>query len=475
MKIILAGTGISVGDLSVRALEAATKDRTVIVKTALTENGKYLLGKFPEAVTLDDVYRRSRNFDTLNKNLADAVVALAREKEVVYYVDGNPADDVSCRLLVQKKKVSEIIPSVSKAAACLSALGIGGKYSAVSAYELGERMKLTLPLVVFDVDSPYLAGRTKLVLSDAFGDEIPCYKFFRGGFKKIKLYESDYGDEFDYSSCLVIDELKLTEKTRFDVDDLFRIVEILRSENGCPWDRAQTKESIRVNTIEEAYELVDAVTRNDEEGTCEEIGDVMLQAVFQTIFAEERNAFTRGDALSGICAKLISRHTHIFGIDHASDESSALDIWTNNKIKEKGYDSAADYVDAVPRNLPALMRFEKCMNRAKKFGFEFENEEQIFGKIAEETEEVRKEILSGDREKLKKECGDLIACAANLTRFLGVECEEALTLATEKTVRRFCEAEKLCREDGRELSSLSPEEWNDYYLAAKKAVEGNEV
>lgn len=467
MKITLAGTGVTPGDVSLRAIEAAD-GATVIVKTALSENGIALTKRFPAAITLDDVYRRSRNFDTLNKNLAAEVLKYARENPVVYYVDGNPADDVSCRMILQKRKDTEVIPGVSKAAACLSALGIGGKYTAVSAYDLSEDSDIALPLVVFDVDSAYLAGRAKLILSDRFGDEIPYYKFFNGKYEKSMLFECDYGDNFDYSCCIVIGELSLTEKRRFGFNDLFRIVERLRAENGCPWDRAQTKESIRVNTIEEAYELVDAVTQNDEDGMCEEIGDLLLQAVFQTVFAEERNSFDRNDVLSGVCEKLITRHTHIFGIDRAENESTALDIWNKNKMKEKGYETAAEYVNAVPKNLPALMRAEKCMNRAKKFGFEFENAEQIFDKIAEETEEVRREIRSGDNEKLKRECGDLICAAANLARYLGVECEEALSLSTEKLVNRFTAAEELIRKDGKDPTDLSPKEWDEYYRAAKK-------
>ena len=124
MKITLAGTGVTPGDVSLRAIEAAD-GATVIVKTALSENGIALTKRFPDAITLDDVYRRSRNFDTLNKNLAAEVLKYARENPVVYYVDGNHDDDVSCRIIMQKRKDTEVIPGVSKAAACLSALGIG--------------------------------------------------------------------------------------------------------------------------------------------------------------------------------------------------------------------------------------------------------------------------------------------------------------------------------------------------------------
>ena len=120
MKITLAGTGVTPGDVSLRAIEAAD-GATVIVKTALSENGIALTKRFPDAITLDDVYRRSRNFDTLNKNLAAEVLKYARENPVVYYVDGNPADDVSCRMIMQKRKDTEVLPGVSKAAACLSA------------------------------------------------------------------------------------------------------------------------------------------------------------------------------------------------------------------------------------------------------------------------------------------------------------------------------------------------------------------
>ena len=190
MKIYLAGAGAQPGDLSLRALELAKKTDKVILRTAETKVGKWLCGLGFDYVALDEIYNKSRNFGTLAKNLANAVLKLAKDHDVVYLVDGDVKDDVSCSIILKKRPDAEIIPGISKADFYLDKAGVFGKYCAVSAYDI-ESADLSLPLVVYDVDSDLLASRVKLILADAFGDEIPCYKFFNGDFRKVLLYETD--------------------------------------------------------------------------------------------------------------------------------------------------------------------------------------------------------------------------------------------------------------------------------------------
>ena len=248
---------------------------------------------------------------------------------------------------------------------------------------------------------------------------------------------------------------------------MHEIVEILRSENGCPWDRAQTKESIRKDVIEEAYELVDAINRNDEDGMLEESGDLILQAVFSSIFAEERRSFTLRDALSGICSKLIARHTHIFGADKATNAENALEIWDKNKQKEKGFETGAEYLASVPLNFPALMRAQKVGSRAKKFNMDFENALAVFEKVKEELNEVKCELDNSDSKKLAEEIGDLLFAIVSLARLLGLESEEILNLSTDKFIKRFKKTEELILKDGKDMKSLSAEEIDGYYNASK--------
>ena len=173
---------------------------------------------------------------------------------------------------------------------------------------------------------------------------------------------------YDHTAALLIPTLPLEKKPRYDFYDLVQVLGILRGENGCPWDRAQTHESIRINAIEEVYEMVDAIDRQDDERLTEEIGDVLMQAVFHTELGEERGALTRGDVLSGVCKKLISRHTHIFFGDKAENEKEALDVWDKNKQKEHGF-TAKQTVADVPEVFPALLRAQKVQKRAQKAGW----------------------------------------------------------------------------------------------------------
>ncbi len=415
---------------------------------------------------MDYVYQKSKNFDTLSKNLAKVVLDASKTQDVVYLVDGNVTDDLSCSIILKKKKSVEVIAGVSKADSILSKVGIFSNYTACSAYDV-KNCSLSLPLVVYDVDNQFLASEVKLALGDRFGDEIPVYKFKNGNFSKIKLYEYDYENDFDYSSAIVVDKVDLIHKTRFDFDDLHTIVKVLRSENGCPWDRAQTKESIRKDILEEAYELVDTINKNDEDGMLEESGDLILQSVFTSIFAEERNSFTVRDVVSGICSKLIERHTHIFGTDKANSAENALEIWDKNKQKEKGFESGGEYLDSVPKNFPALMRAQKVGSRAKKFNMDFESASAVFEKVKEELLEV-KECLNNDGVNLAEELGDLLFAIVSLARLSGLESEEVLNLSTDKFIRRFKKTESLILQDGKNIKDLSAKEIDDYYNATKR-------
>lgn len=467
MKITLVGIGTQAGDLTLKGYQAIVNSKKVLLRTAISVAGKSILDICANVEPLDYIYQKSKNFDTLSKNLAKAVLDASKTNDVVYLVDGNVTDDVSCSIILKKKKDVEVIAGVSKAESLLSKLNISGGYTACSAYDV-KNCTLSLPLVVYDVDNPFIASEVKLAVSDRYGDEIPVYKFKNGNFSKFKLYEFDFENDFDYSSALVIDKLDLINKSRFDFDDLHTIVKVLRSENGCPWDRAQTKESIRKDILEEAYELVDSINKNDEDGMLEESGDLILQSVFTSIFAEENNTFTVRDVLSGICSKLIERHTHIFGSDKATSAENALEIWDKNKQKEKGFVNGGEYLDSVPKNFPALMRAQKVGSRAKNFNMDFDSAIAVFEKVKEELDEVKECIDKNDKTCLAEELGDLLFAIVSLARLSGLESEEILNLSTDKFVQRFKKTENLILKDGKNMKELSAKEIDDYYNVAKR-------
>lgn len=254
-------------------------------------------------------------------------------------------------------------------------------------------------------------------------------------------------------------------KEHFTFDDLADIVRYLRSPDGCPWDRAQTHESIGKNSIEEIYELIDAVKKNSTEKIVEEAGDVILQSLLHAVIGEEDGAFTLGDVIDGECRKLITRHSHIFGGDSAADAASALKFWERNKYEEKKLQSAGERIKDVPDNLPALMRAEKVQKRAAKSAVDFASVAQVYDKLDEEAEEVRAAAKNG--KELEEEIGDLLFTAVNLARLYDVDAESALTKATDKFIGRFLGVEKLAEADGKKLSELDAAEFDGYYNEVK--------
>ena len=228
---------------------------------------------------------------------------------------------------------------------------------------------------------------------------------------------------------------------RYGMDDLIRIMELLRAPGGCPWDREQTHQSIRRNMLEEAYEVAEAIDQEDPAHLKEELGDVLLQVVFHSRMAQEAEQFTFDDVVDGICKKLVFRHPHVFGAVDAPDPDKALSAWEAQKREEKGQKTAADTLDAVARSLPALTRAEKIQEKARKAGFDWDAVGPVLDKISEEAAELRQAVR--DNTNIEEELGDLLFVTVKAGRFLGLDSELALHAACEKFIRRFRRVEEL--------------------------------
>ena len=305
------------------------------------------------------------------------------------------------------------------------------------------------------------------------GDETPCFFVKNGKVKKIKLYELDRQKEYDETTALVVDDTPLLKKKRFDFYDLCEVMRRLRAPGGCPWDRAQTHESIRKNMVEEAYELVDAIDSKDDGKIVEEAGDVLMQAVFHAQLGEDRGAFDCADVTSGVCEKLIFRHSHIFGGDNAKNADDALSVWERNKRAEKGQKTTGDSVADVPAGFPALLRAQKVGKRASKAGYDFKDIEEAAEKIGEELSELLQAVKEGDAAHISEETGDLLFSAVNVGRLAGADCEESLRESTKKFVARFLKTESLILQDGKEMQNLAPEELWAYYERAKEQIDAD--
>lgn len=256
-------------------------------------------------------------------------------------------------------------------------------------------------------------------------------------------------------------------KDKYTFSDLLDIMKLLRSENGCPWDREQTHESIKKYLIEETYEVLEVIDLNDKKRLCEELGDLLLQIVFHAQIAREEDTFSIDDVITGICRKMVLRHTHVFGEAKAETADDVLVNWEEIKKKEKGIESQTGILKDVPSNLPALMRSYKVQQKASQVGFDWDNVEDVLKKVDEEIVELKDVYKSKDVERINDEIGDILFSVVNLSRFLKVQPELALTGSINKFIKRFEYIETEGKKEGKNLEDMSLEEMDKLWNKSK--------
>ncbi|MGL1887946.1 MAG: nucleoside triphosphate pyrophosphohydrolase [Reichenbachiella sp.] len=246
-------------------------------------------------------------------------------------------------------------------------------------------------------------------------------------------------------------------------DRLLTIMDELRE--NCPWDKKQTLESLRHLTIEETYELSDAILENDLTEVKKELGDLMLHNVFYARIAQEKQAFDIADVLNAICEKLIHRHPHIYGEVEVQDEEEVKRNWEKLKLKEKGNKSV---LGGVPKSLPAMVKAMRIQEKARGVGFDWDDKEQVWDKVQEELSEFKVEVDKGDDEAAMSEFGDILFSMVNYARFVGIDPEEALERTNKKFINRFQYLETESKKDGKEMGDMTLEEMDTYWERAKK-------
>ncbi len=253
------------------------------------------------------------------------------------------------------------------------------------------------------------------------------------------------------------------EKKLEATERLLGVMDRLRAE--CPWDREQTFESLRNNTIEETFELIDAISSGDMASVKEELGDLLLHVVFYSKLGEEQQAFDFGGVTNDLCDKLIYRHPHVFGDIHASTPEEVSRNWEELKLRKKNRKKGT--LGGVPRSLPAMVKAYRVGEKAASRGFDWEQREDVWAKVKEEIAEVEVEIESANHDKLEGEFGDLFFALINACRLYGVDPEAALDRTNRKFISRFNYMEELCEKGGVELSSLSLDEMEAMWQEAK--------
>ena len=251
------------------------------------------------------------------------------------------------------------------------------------------------------------------------------------------------------------DKLKAFERLLNIMDDL---------REKCPWDKKQTLESLRHLTIEETYELADAIIAGDLDELKGEIGDLMLHMVFYAKIADEKGAFDIADVLNAICDKLVHRHPHIYGDVEVADEEEVKANWEKLKLKE----GKTSVLQGVPNSLPALVKATRIQDKVKGIGFEWENRDQVWDKVQEEISEFQEEVDKGDKDKMEEEFGDVLFSLINYARWVDVNPEDALARTNRKFINRFQWMEKATKADGKKIEDMSLTEMDVYWEKSKQ-------
>ena len=246
---------------------------------------------------------------------------------------------------------------------------------------------------------------------------------------------------------------------------LVQIMDDLREK--CPWDRKQTVDTLRHLTIEETYELADAITDKDWQGIKEEIGDLLLHMVFYAKIGAEQQQFTLEEALHGICEKLISRHPHIYGDIKVKDEEEVKQNWEKLKLKE----GKSSVLQGVPKSLPAMVKAMRLQEKAKQVGFEWDNRGQVWDKVQEEMQELQDAVARNDQQEMENELGDVLFSLINYARFLHVDAENELAKTNNKFISRFTQMEQQALEQGKPLADMTLSEMDAIWDSIKKQTQ----
>lgn len=463
---------ITIAPLSARqsqtlaAMETVQKADCLFLQTELHPFAEAVRGL--RYTAMDDLYASAEDFDELQTQIAARLLNAGRD--CVYAVTGETGALLSVLLPAAKKQgvQVEVLAGVPLASAAFPHAHAAQCFAAA---ELPLRLDASLSLAVTEIDTALRAGEVKLTLTEFYPDDwtVEIAQLNADGAfftRELPLCELDRQKKYDAATVLYVPGVPFDALQRYGTAELKAVVERLRAPGGCPWDREQTHESLRGGLVEECYEVLDAIEREDDDALCEELGDVLLQIALHAVIAEEQGRFSDRDVSTGIVKKLIYRHPHVFGSVRADTPEEVLKNWDKLKMTEKHQKTVTDTMNSIPHGFPALIRSRKVQKKAAGVGFDWDGAESAFFKIGEETEELHAAMQSG--EGVEEELGDLLFAVVNVARLLHLDPEFALRGATDKFIDRFSKMEALAVERGTPLETLTLAEQDVLWDMVKK-------
>jgi len=484
-KIFIVGLGPGdINSLTIGALERLKSGNENFLRTEKHPTIYYLKENNIQYKSYDYVYDSEETFDKVYDFIASDLIQKAKEYEVInYYVPGNPlVAEKTVNILLEscsKENIQiEIIPGMS----FIDPIILAVKHDPVNGLKIldglnmnGQSVDINTSNIITQVYNNRIATSVKLYLSEIYGDQYEIFVINSAGIAgeekvyKIPIYELDRMDQISYLTSIYIPKVDKINKKIYDMNDLINIMNRLRGDDGCPWDIEQTHSSLRECLIEEAYEVVDAIDKDDMDSLVEELGDLLLQVVFHSQIGREEGYFNINDVTTSICEKLIFRHPHVFGEKKVENCEEVVYNWNEMKFKHRNVESYTQRLKQMSP-LPSLMRSLKVQKRAADVGFDWDNVEGAIEKVKEEYFEVIEELNffeGGDSGKIEEELGDLLFSVVNVCRFSNVNPEIALNRTINKFIDRFESMENQSKKLGKDLKKMTLAELDELWDQAK--------
>ncbi|MGI6152654.1 MAG: nucleoside triphosphate pyrophosphohydrolase [Christensenellaceae bacterium] len=440
----------------------------IVLQSVRQPCAKQIAEEYKNTVGMDGLFADTADFDELYTAGAKLIM---EQKDTVFCAIGNVYENGFVQAL-EREQVDILGPGADRALewalwlAGDEAQTDAGAYRVAPAREIeGAFIDSSVALAVTGIDNAYTAAGVKLALSEYYPLGTKAFLYIDGKGEWAELYEIDRMGDWGSGGVLLLTGLPLINKQRYTYYDLVRVMELLRSENGCPWDKEQTHKSLRQYILEEAYETVEAIDEDDMDALYDELGDVLLQVVFHAEIARQAGEFDEMDVTTAVCQKMILRHPHIFGAATAHTPDEVVKNWEAIKKAEKGKETYTDVLLDIPKAMGAMMRAYKIQKKAAAIGFDFADARDAYKKVLEEAHELAAELATGDKDKTEREFGDLLFAVINVLRLLKINPETALSLTCEKFIERFSYMEKTTKKD---LAEMTIDEFDELWEAAKE-------
>lgn len=435
--------------------------------------------------SFDKVYEKHDRFEEVYEEIAQTLLQRAEQENIVYAVPGHPLiAEKTVQLLLEEgdKAESEIQVEIIGGQSFLDAMFTAVKVDPVEGFQfldgtdLHKRdLNITQHMIISQVYDAFIASDVKLTLMEKYPDEHEVYLVTGAGMstekvERLALYELDRAMQLSNLTSVYVPPLQKEEQQYQEFWKLREIIDILRSPEGCPWDREQTHESLRRYLIEEAYELVEAINNEDIDGIIDELGDVLLQVMLHARIGEDEGYFSIDDVIQNLARKMIRRHPHVFGDETAKTAEDVVETWQRVKGKEKSQ-VASTVLEGINPALPNLMQAWEIQKKAAKAGFDWDDVKPAWEKVLEELEEFMNEWQKENPEpsEMEAEFGDILFALVNVARFLDIRPEEALYRTNQKFRHRFQFVEDKVRESGKGWANFTLEELDEYWELAKKS------